>query len=124
MLALIVDDCGDDRKLLRYYFTRRGWDIAEAANGEEALRVARSVLPDLIVSDALMPRMDGFELLREIRNSSLRDVPFIIYTCTYLQEEDRSFSLDSGADAFLEKPRPPDEFWKVVDEVMERRRSG
>lgn len=124
MIALIVDDTAQERKLLRLLFHFKGWETVEAANGEDGLRLARQHLPDVIVSDALMPKMDGFQLLWEVRTCKLADTPFIIFTSTYRDEKDKDFCLGIGVDAFVEKPLRPDDFWKTLEEVLERRSRG
>lgn len=78
MRVLIVDDSATDRKLLRYYLTRAGWETVEAENGREAIDRIRENTPDLIISDALMPEVDGFQLLREVKKMRLTpSVPFM-----------------------------------------------
>lgn len=124
MIVLIVDDTAQERKLLRLLFQVKGWEVVEAVNGDEGLAVARRHLPDLIVSDALMPKKDGFELLWELRHSKLADTPFIIFTATYRGEADRAFCLDIGVDAYVEKPLRPDDFWRLVTDVLEKRKRG
>ncbi|HXC92766.1 MAG TPA: response regulator, partial [Geobacteraceae bacterium] len=61
MKTLVVDDNAADRKILRYVLERRGWEVIEAADGEEGLIMARNHGPGLIISDALMPKLDGFQ---------------------------------------------------------------
>lgn len=124
MIALIIDDSPVDRKFLRIHFERRGWEVVEAGDGEEGLAAAKQSLPDLIVSDALMPRMDGFELLWQIRHSKLAATPFIIYTSIYLHEMDRVFTQELGADAFLLKSLQLDDFAREVGKVLDRRAQG
>jgi len=80
---LIVDDNADDRLLLRYYLEHFHCRIVEAADGAEGLSAALREKPRLIISDALMPGMDGFQFLREVRRSpEIRDVPFVFYSAT------------------------------------------
>lgn len=124
MIALIVDDTSQERKLLRLLFQVKGWDTVEAANGEDGLRLALQHLPDVIICDALMPKKDGFQLLWEIRNSKLADTPFIIFTATYRDMKDKEFCIGVGADAFVEKPLRPDDFWRTLEEVLEKRARG
>jgi len=124
MIALIVDDTAEERKLLSMLFHRKGWEAVEATDGEEGLRLARQHLPDLIISDALMPKLDGFQLLWEVRRSHLKDTPFIIFTATYRDYRDEDFAVAAGADAFIEKPFRASELWSMVEEVLERRNRG
>jgi CheY-like chemotaxis protein len=78
MNILIVEDNADDRKLLRQTLERYGCTIVEARDGKEGLDLAIRHQPDIIVSDAVMPRMDGFQLLRALKTDpQLRSIPFL-----------------------------------------------
>lgn len=119
MKTLIVDDNAADRKILRYILERHGCDIIEAADGEEGLALARDHRPGLIVSDALMPRMDGFQFLRRIKAApDLAAIPFIFYTSVYTGQMDEELALSLGADAFVVKPKEPDALWAAIETVL------
>lgn len=121
MKILVVDDHAEDRKILLHYLKEFGNRIIEASNGVEGLEMARSERPDLIISDALMPVMDGFEFLREVRRSAeLRDIPFIFYSAVYTGDRDEELALSLGADAFLAKPLEPDEFLRQLNGLLNR----
>lgn len=75
----------------------------------------------MILSDILMPVMEGFQLCREVRkNKNLRDIPFIFYTATYLNEKDEELGLKMGADKFIRKPIEQDEFLKIIRDMFEQ----
>ena len=107
--ALIVDDNAEALYLLKCILAADGFRILEARNGKEALERAAGADLDLVVSDILMPVMDGFSLCRSLKNDPrLRSVPFVFYTATYIDKRDEDFALSLGADLFLVKPAEPD----------------
>ncbi len=117
--VLIVDDKADNLYYLRALLTASGFTVDEARHGAEALIVARSRTPDLVVSDLLMPVMDGYTLLRYWKaDPTLRRVPFVVYTATYTEERDAQLAMDLGADAFLLKPSEPDALLARIREVL------
>jgi PAS domain S-box-containing protein len=119
MKVLIVDDLEANLYLLRTLFTISGHTVVEAENGKLALEAARSSPPDLIVSDILMPVMDGFALCRIWKEDPvLRSIPFIFYTATYTEPKDKAFALNLGADRFLVKPMESHLLLREVDDVM------
>ncbi len=125
MKILVVDDKEDARYLLHAMLTGHGHDVVEATNGEEGLERAREERPDLIISDILMPVMDGFRLCREIRrDDGLKDTLFVFYTATYTQESDADFAMKIGADDFIRKPAEPDAFLSRIEAVVETTEKG
>jgi diguanylate cyclase (GGDEF)-like protein/PAS domain S-box-containing protein len=117
MNILIVEDNADDRRLLRHTLEHHGCTVIEARDGEEGLDLANRHHPDIIVSDALMPRMDGFQLLRALKaDPYLKSIPFLFYSATYTSEEELAFSL--GAEAFVVKPTEPEELWEKTCAIM------
>ena len=121
MKILLVDDLDANLKLLELLLASQGHGTTRAMNGREALRQAREDRPDLVISDILMPVMDGYALCRAWgEDPALRKVPFIFYTATYLSEEDEAFALSLGAAAFLRKPMDPFPFLDKVQEVLRR----
>jgi len=117
--VLIVDDKEDNLYYLQALLSGHGWDVATALHGAEALVKARQRPPDLIISDLLMPVMDGYTLLRHWKaDGRLKAVPFVVYTATYTDPEDERLALSLGADAFILKPAEPDDFLARVEEVL------
>jgi two-component system cell cycle sensor histidine kinase/response regulator CckA len=107
MRVLVVDDNAINRKLLRVTLVPAGHEVVEAADGIEALKTLRSGGFDAIISDVLMPGMDGYRLCYEVRRTEeLKGIPFIIYTSTYTSPSDERLALSVGADKFLTKPSP------------------
>lgn len=120
MKILIVDDNAEDRAILCHYLTPFASKILEAANGNQGLATARSELPDLIISDALMPQMDGFEFLREVRRSDdIRNTRFIFYSAVYTGCRDEELARSLGADAFLVKPLEPMQFLHQIRNLLD-----
>jgi hypothetical protein len=104
---LIVDDYPANRKLLRVALEAQGHLVREAANGIEALEELGRESLDGVVSDILMPGMDGFRLCLEVRKrEALRSMPVVLYTSTYESPTDRRLAQLVGADAYILKPAP------------------
>jgi signal transduction histidine kinase len=105
---LIADDTPLNLKLLRAELASQGHESVEAANGVEALAILNRETVDAVISDILMPAMDGYRLCHEIRGSTngYQDLPVILYTATYDSPGDRVLAESVGADVFLLKPAP------------------
>ncbi len=116
-LILVVDDEPRMVKFIRMNLEVEGCRVIEANDGLEALEKVRTELPDLVVMDVMMPRMDGFEALREIRE--LSQVPVIMLTVR-AEEEDRIRGLELGADDYLGKPFSPRELASRIKAVLRR----
>jgi PAS domain S-box-containing protein len=123
--VLIVDDQAENLYLLECLFKGHGYEVITASNGREALDQTREGLPDLVVSDVLMPVMDGFSLCRRWKQDpQLRTIPFVFYTATYTDPKDEQFALSLGADLFMVKPTEPDDFLRAVHSVVDRQQRG
>ena len=121
---LIVDDGAENRCLLETILQSRGYGTLSAPNGIEALRLARAQPVDLVISDILMPVMDGFSFCRIWRQEpELAGIPFVFYTATYSEPRDEHFALAVGADRFLLKPLAPERILREVRELLEGRSS-
>lgn len=123
--VLIVDDHAANLYLLRALLQGHGFEVDEALDGGQALERARLNPPDLVISDLLMPVMDGYTLLRHWKaDDRLRAIPFVVYTATYTDPGDEALALEMGADAFLVKPTEPQTLMLHIGEVLERASQG
>ena len=102
-LILIVEDNPDMRRFIHYILSD-DYNIIEAENGEEGFEVAKKYLPDVVVSDVLMPKVDGFDLCQLLKtNVSTNHIPVILLTA-YAMDEQKQVGFESGADAYIAKP--------------------
>ncbi|NWG34705.1 MAG: response regulator [Chloroflexi bacterium] len=117
---LIVEDVQDILILLTETLRFKGYEVITATNGEEALAMIARERPALIITDILMPKMDGFSLVHRLRlNPATRDIPVVFLSATYIAPEDKEFALTIGVTRFLEKPVDWDEFFPLIDELVE-----
>ena len=122
---LIVDDIEENLYLLRVLLEGRGYAVEDARNGSEALVKALARPPYLIITDILMPVIDGFTLCRIWKSDErLSKIPFVFYTATYTDPRDKHLALDMGADAFIVKPTEPEEFLSMVENILMNSREG
>ena len=115
--VLIVDDEPIVRDVLSRYLVRDGFDVAEAADGAEALRMVEQSSPDVIVLDLMLPRVSGLEVLRSVRSGG--ETPVIILSAK-VSEQERIEGLDLGADDYVVKPYSPREVVARVNAVLRR----
>ena len=119
MDILIIENNASDRRLLRYTLERHGCTVIEARDGEEGFDLAFQHLPDIIISDVIMPRMDGFQLLRALKaDPYLKSIPFLFHSATYTCELEEPLAHYLGADAFVAKPAESEELWKKTCAIM------
>ena len=115
--VLIVEDDTRIANWVKVYFERAGFNAEVTHDGESGLELARTLLPDLIILDLMLPRLDGVELCRILRRES--DVPLIMLTAREAQD-DRIIGLESGADDYIVKPFDPEEVIARADAVLRR----
>jgi DNA-binding response OmpR family regulator len=124
MKILTVDDHAESLFLLGALLRGHGHEVDTASDGHEALKLAESGAYDAVISDILMPRMDGFQFCRELRRSErLRHLPFIFYTGIYTDSRDESFALSLGADRFLVKPLGPEHLLAEIERVLAEKKA-
>jgi len=121
MKILIADDTEDSLELLKVILESEGHQVTVAKDGFEALELAKASTPELVISDLLMPKMDGFLFLQNFREDpQFEKVPFIVYTATYTDCQDEDLVLELGANRFLLKPMEPSLLIEAVNRVVER----
>lgn len=120
MKVLIAEDDPATRRLLRLYVEMLKCEVIEAENGQAGLEMAVAHKPDLIISDAKMPVMDGFQFLRKIKgDEKLRSIPFIFYSSFYTGESEYELAMSLGAKAVISKPKTPAEFQDELCSILE-----
>jgi CheY-like chemotaxis protein len=97
----------------------KGYRVVTARNGQEALEAIQQERPAIIITDILMPKMDGFSLVHRLRiNPETRDIPVVFLTATYVAPEDKAFALTIGVTRFIEKPVNFEQFLPTIAEIM------
>jgi CheY-like chemotaxis protein len=116
---LVVEDVPDILVLLQATLKFKGYRVITARNGLEALEAIEKESPALIITDILMPKMDGFSLVHRLRlDPTTRDIPIIFLSATYVAPEDKAFALTIGVTRFIEKPVNLETFFPVIDELL------
>ncbi len=119
-LILIVDDNLDAREMYGMYLEHEGFRWAEAIDGHEALLQTKVEKPALILMDATMPRMDGWEAVRLLKaDETTRHIPLIMLTA-HAFDEHRERAMQAGADGFLAKPVLPDALAREIRQFLKR----
>jgi CheY-like chemotaxis protein len=116
---LIVEDVPNVLELLEVTLRFKGYAVNTARNGEEALESIEKQRPALIVTDILMPIMDGYAFVQKLRlNPETRAIPVVFLSATYVTPEDKDFALSLGAARFMEKPIDTEDFLLTVAELV------
>jgi CheY-like chemotaxis protein len=116
---LVVEDVPNILELLDVTLRFKGYPVVTARNGQEALERVAAEHPALIITDILMPKLDGFALTHTLRNQpKTSQIPIIFLSATYVTPEDKEFAMNLGAARFLEKPVDTEEFLLTVAEVL------
>ncbi|MBE9039971.1 response regulator [Oscillatoriales cyanobacterium LEGE 11467] len=118
--VMVIEDSLAQRELISHIINRGGWKVTKFSDGIEALRSLNSQLPDLILLDVVMPRMNGYEVCRRLKkNQTTKNIPIILCSSKGHQS-DRYWAMKQGADAYLVKPFHPIELLKTVKINLER----
>ncbi|MDY6939772.1 MAG: response regulator [Cyanobacteriota bacterium] len=116
--VLVVEDSITQRRTISNLLKKKGLAVREACNGQEAVNCIRSVRPDLIVLDIIMPRMNGYEVCRWLKsNPKTQELPVVM--CSAKSEDfDRYWGLKQGADAYISKPFRPVELVGTLKQLL------
>jgi two-component system cell cycle response regulator DivK len=115
---LVVEDHEDNRRIVRDLFTSVGYELLEAATGEDGVALAERERPDLILMDIQLPGLDGYEATRRIKaNPALRTIPIIVVT-SYALSGDDAKAMAAGADGYVSKPFSPRALLAKVREFL------
>lgn len=121
--VLVVDDEPDILSILVYQLSREGFRVSTAVSGRSAIETAIAEVPDLVVLDLMLPELDGYEVLAQLRgHDSTRAIPVILLTAR-TEEEERLRGFDTGADDYVTKPFSPRELVARVKALLRRTRA-
>jgi CheY-like chemotaxis protein len=116
---LVVEDVPNVLELLEVTLRFKGYEVASAHNGLEGLEMVKKVNPALIITDILMPKMDGYAFVQKLRtDAENRKIPVIFLSATYVTPEDKRFAMSLGATRFIEKPIDTEDFLLTIAEIM------
>lgn len=118
---LIVEDDRDILRLLDATLTFKGYRVVLAHNGREALEVIQIKRPAIVITDIMMPQLDGFGLVHRLRiDPETCDIPVVFITATFVAPEDREFALNIGATRFVQKPVDLEKFLSTIEELLQQ----
>lgn len=121
---LIVDDEQDIVESLKFVLEAVGYNCFTAFNGEDGLRLAKELIPDLIILDVMMPKINGYKISRLLKyDNKYKNIPILMITARS-QEEDKLIGEETGADEYITKPFDLDEVLKLVDKYLNKDDDG
>jgi DNA-binding response OmpR family regulator len=120
-VVLVADDDADILELVAFRLERAGYEVVAARDGEEALKQAVELQPDLAVLDVMMPKLNGYEVTQELRRTDATHAMPVILLTARVQEADITRGFDAGADDYIKKPFSPQELRARVQAVLGRR---
>jgi CheY-like chemotaxis protein len=123
-LVLVVEDYQDAREMYTAYLQFSGFDVAEAGNGLEAIEKAQELLPDIVLMDLALPRMDGWEATRRLKSDArTRHIPIVALTGHALAGHAEG-AREAGCDAFVTKPCLPDALVAEIKRLLDAQASN
>ncbi|MFN2525417.1 MAG: response regulator transcription factor [Actinomycetota bacterium] len=116
---LVADDDADIRQIVSYALVEAGHEVAVTKDGDEtAARLASAEPPELLVLDLMLPGLDGYDILEQMRGANIRDMTRVLVISAQSSEKDARLTLELGADSFLPKPFDPAELVAKVEELL------
>jgi DNA-binding response OmpR family regulator len=115
---LVVEDDEITSHMLRRILEKEGYQVITAADGTEGLRMFLTDKPDLLLTDCLLPKMDGFKMVKKARAEQSEHRPIIMMSGIYLKSSYRQAAIDAGADAYMVKPFEPDELIQKIKRLL------
>jgi PAS domain S-box-containing protein len=120
--VVIVDDHADNRAMLAATLAHRDYRLVEASSGEEALATISQEHPDLVIADVLMPKMDGYEFVQQLRQDpKIAQTKVVFCTASYIEDESRRLAKACGVDHIIVKPAEPERVLEIVDDALGER---
>ena len=118
---LVAEDIPDILNLMDATLKFKGYRVVTARNGQEALEAIQKERPLMVITDILMPKLDGFNLVHRLRiNPETRNIPVVFLSATYVAPEDKAFALTIGATRFIEKPIDINNFMITIEELLKQ----
>lgn len=114
----IVDDDPDIRQLVSYWLVEEGHEVSAAPDGDAALEKVVANPPDLLILDMMMPRVDGYEVLKSLTAAGVAETMKVLVLSARSSEQDREVGLQLGADLYVNKPFEPEELVTTVNEML------
>ncbi|NQT30465.1 MAG: response regulator [Candidatus Saganbacteria bacterium] len=116
---LLVDDEPELVEMVKMRLSSHGYEVVTAVDGAEALKKAKSINPDLIILDLMLPKMDGYQVCRILKfDDKYKRIPIILFTARAM-DSDKVMGMEVGADAYLNKPFEPRVFMETIEKLLQ-----
>ncbi|MCW6038175.1 response regulator [Spirulina subsalsa FACHB-351] len=115
---LVVDDLSAELEAITQVFAPENYHVLQAKNGDEALTLIEQEKPDLVVLDVIMPKINGFEVIREIRGNPKTEKLPVVFCSQKDTDIDKTWGMDLGADAYVAKPFDPQQLREIVNRLL------
>ncbi len=115
---LVVDDVASELELMSRIFEEAGMVVIRASDGADAIACIHEAIPDIVILDVVMPRMNGYEVIRELREDEKTKYLPVVFCTQKNTEIDKSWGMDLGADAYVSKPFDPQQLLNIVQRLL------